>query len=102
MTDALTVRDLAVHYPARNGPPVRAVDGVCLHVQAGETLGLVGESGCGKSTIAKAVVGLQAATRALSPSTGPRSSALTGKLSIVLAPACRWCSRIQRPRSTLG
>ncbi len=63
MTAALSLTDLAVHYPARTGPPVRAVDGVSLHVQPGETLGLVGESGCGKSTIAKAVVGLQQATR---------------------------------------
>jgi len=63
MTAALTLTDLAVHYPARNGLPVRAVDGVSLHVAPGETLGLVGESGCGKSTIARAVVGLQAATR---------------------------------------
>lgn len=63
MTDALAITDLTVHYPARNGPPVRAVDGLSLAVMRGETLGLVGESGCGKSTVAKAVVGLQPATR---------------------------------------
>ena len=61
--DALAVADLAVHFPARSGPPVRAVDGVSFHVAAGETLGLVGESGCGKSTVSRAVVGLQAPTR---------------------------------------
>jgi oligopeptide/dipeptide ABC transporter ATP-binding protein len=60
---ALVVTDLAVHFPVRNGPPVRAVDGVSLTVAPGETLGLVGESGCGKSTISRAVVGLQALTR---------------------------------------
>ncbi len=59
MTDALAITDLAVHYPARRGPPVRAVDGVSLRVGPGETVGLVGESGCGKSSLAKAVVGLQ-------------------------------------------
>jgi oligopeptide/dipeptide ABC transporter ATP-binding protein len=62
LTDALTVADLAVHYPARRGPPVRAVDGVSLRVGQGETLGLVGESGCGKSSLARAVVGLQMPT----------------------------------------
>lgn len=62
MIDALRITDLTVHYPARHGPPVRAVDGVSLQIDPGETLGLVGESGCGKSTVARAVVGLQAAT----------------------------------------
>jgi len=62
VTAALVVTDLVVHYPARHGPPVRAVDGVSLTVAPGETLGLVGESGCGKSTVARAVVGLQAPT----------------------------------------
>ncbi len=62
MTAALAVTDLRVHYPARHGPPVRAVDGVSLMVSPGETLGLVGESGCGKSTVARAVVGLQPPT----------------------------------------
>ncbi len=61
--DALVVADLAVHYPARNGPPVRAVDGVSFALARNETLGLVGESGCGKSTVARAIVGLQPPTR---------------------------------------
>ncbi len=59
---ALRVTDLAVHYPARNGPPVRAVDGISFALEAHETLGLVGESGCGKSTVARAIVGLQTVT----------------------------------------
>jgi oligopeptide transport system ATP-binding protein len=58
MSPVLEVRDLAVHYAARGGPPVRAVDGVGFAIAAGETLGLVGESGCGKSSVANAVVGL--------------------------------------------
>ncbi len=62
MTDALALADLAVHYPSRAGAPIRAVDGVSLTLAPGETLGLVGESGCGKSTVSKAIVGLQPPT----------------------------------------
>jgi len=47
----LQVQDLKVYYPTRVGP-VKAVDGVTLGLAAGEKLGLVGESGCGKSTMA--------------------------------------------------
>jgi oligopeptide/dipeptide ABC transporter ATP-binding protein len=60
-TPLLDVDDLRVHY-ARRGVNVRAVDGVSFSVARAETLGLVGESGCGKSTIAKAVVRLIRAT----------------------------------------
>ncbi|KXK59326.1 oligopeptide ABC transporter ATP-binding protein [Micromonospora rosaria] len=50
--------DLRVWFPARGGPPVRAVDGVSLTVRRGETLGLVGESGSGKSTTGLALLRL--------------------------------------------
>ena len=42
---------------------LKAVDGVSLSIAKGETLGLVGESGCGKSTVARLIVGLYAPTR---------------------------------------
>jgi peptide/nickel transport system ATP-binding protein len=55
----LTATDVEVTYPGA-GRPVRAVAGVDLTVDAGEVLGLVGESGCGKSSLARALVGLVA------------------------------------------
>jgi peptide/nickel transport system ATP-binding protein len=47
---------------ARNRRPVRAVNGVSLRVRKGETLGIVGESGCGKSTVARLLLGLEQPT----------------------------------------
>ena len=58
----LSVQELHVHFPLGAGQTVRAVDGVSFGVDAGETLGLVGESGCGKSTTARAVLRLVPAT----------------------------------------
>lgn len=49
----LEIAGLAKHYPLKGGRLVRAVDGVDLALRAGESLGLVGESGCGKSTVAR-------------------------------------------------
>ncbi|HEX3610499.1 MAG TPA: ABC transporter ATP-binding protein [Sporichthyaceae bacterium] len=60
----LAVEGLHVHYPVRGrrGAVLRAVDGVSLAVERGETLGVVGESGCGKSTMALAMLRLIPAT----------------------------------------
>ncbi|HLS24951.1 MAG TPA: ABC transporter ATP-binding protein [Beutenbergiaceae bacterium] len=57
MSDLLQVQDLVVEYGGRT--PVRAVDGISLDVRAGEVVALVGESGCGKSSTARAVVGME-------------------------------------------
>jgi oligopeptide/dipeptide ABC transporter ATP-binding protein len=62
----LQVDDLAVHFPmgrGRDADVVRAVDGVSFEIERGETLGLVGESGCGKSTIGLALLRLVEPTR---------------------------------------
>ena len=63
----LEVRDLVKYYKAtgfmaKKAPPVRAVDGVSFTVGKGETLGLVGESGCGKSTVGRTILRLLEAT----------------------------------------
>ena len=66
--DLLKVQDLAVHFPIQRGlfrrvvGQVRAVDGVSLNLQAGRTLALVGESGCGKTTAGKGIRQLIAPT----------------------------------------
>jgi peptide/nickel transport system ATP-binding protein/oligopeptide transport system ATP-binding protein len=54
----LSVENLSVVYRGREGPPVRAVDGVSFTVEAGEVLALVGESGSGKSSVALALTRL--------------------------------------------
>jgi len=61
----LDVKDLKVHYPVRTGglllgtyTPLKALDGVSFDLKAGETLGIVGESGCGKTTLGRAVLQL--------------------------------------------
>src|SRR5262245_12261987 len=65
MTPLLEAAGLALHYDVRRGgllfgarATLRAVDGVSFTLQAGRTLGLVGESGCGKTTTARLVLGL--------------------------------------------
>lgn len=60
MTDNIlySIKNVAVEYDTRTGP-VRAVDGVSIDIRHGEILGLVGESGCGKSTFGKALMRLR-------------------------------------------
>ncbi|MDC0772852.1 oligopeptide/dipeptide ABC transporter ATP-binding protein [Streptomyces sp. HD] len=58
-TPLLRAEGLHVTYPGRHGgPPARAVDGVDLDIRPGEIVALVGESGCGKTTLARALLGL--------------------------------------------
>ena len=58
----LEVRDLKQHFPVRTGwfgtTPLKAVDGVSFGIRPGETLGLVGESGCGKTTVGRTILHL--------------------------------------------
>ena len=65
----LRVEDLSVHYLSARGD-VHALDGVSFNIRSGEALGLVGESGCGKTTVAMTILGLLA----------PNAKVLSGKI----------------------
>jgi ABC-type microcin C transport system duplicated ATPase subunit YejF len=61
----ISINDLKVHFPVgvrrlfgRSRKVVKAVDGVSLDISQGETMGLVGESGCGKTTLGRAILKL--------------------------------------------
>jgi peptide/nickel transport system ATP-binding protein/oligopeptide transport system ATP-binding protein len=87
----LEVRDLVKHFPIHGGllqrqvGQVKAVDGVSFAIRRGETLGLVGESGCGKSTIGKTVLKL------IEPTAG--RILLSGEDVTELSPAAMWSHR---------
>ena len=59
----LRIQNLVVDFPAGRGKKVSAVSNVSFDIASGETLGLVGESGCGKSTTGKAIMQLPRPTR---------------------------------------
>ncbi|MCR8864698.1 ABC transporter ATP-binding protein [Priestia megaterium] len=54
----LEVKQLSKYFPITNKQVLKAVDGVSFHISKGETFGLVGESGCGKSTAGRTTIGL--------------------------------------------
>jgi peptide/nickel transport system ATP-binding protein len=63
-TPLLEVKNLQVRFPVTGGilqrkvADVRAVDGVSFTINRGETLGMVGESGCGKTTVGRAIINI--------------------------------------------
>ena len=84
-------------FGARRGE-VRAVDDVSFRLDRGEVFGLAGESGSGKSTIARMIVGLDGPDGRRNPHRGPRLRGVraTGASAVR---SCRWCSRTPAPRS---
>jgi len=77
----LDVKGLKMHFPTAHGW-IRAVDGVDFQIRRGETLGLVGESGCGKSTTARAVAQLHRPTAGQVLLKGQDLTLMTGKALI--------------------
>ncbi|MFN8571858.1 MAG: oligopeptide/dipeptide ABC transporter ATP-binding protein [Gemmatimonadaceae bacterium] len=81
----LAVRDLKKHFPAaaglfaRRGAPIRALDGVSFDLAEGETLGVVGESGCGKTTLGRTILRLVEPTSGDIHFDGADFRALAGK-----------------------
>ena len=93
----MEVRDLVKHFPLTSGiiiqrkvGAVQAVDGISFDVMKGETLGLVGESGCGKSTTARLLLRLMDPTSGSIRFEGQEITDASG------APASRSCARTCR------
>ena len=74
----LQAEDLKKHFPLSGLGTLRAVDGIDLSLRQGETLGLVGESGCGKSTAGRTLVGLYEPTSGTVRYRGKDTATLTG------------------------
>jgi peptide/nickel transport system ATP-binding protein len=76
------VSELKTHYETRgalSGPPVKAVDGVSFEIARGETLGLVGESGCGKTTLGRTIARLEKPTAGTVSFEGVDVTTLSGR-----------------------
>jgi ABC-type oligopeptide transport system ATPase subunit len=102
----LSVENLEVHFPIRAGVlqrqvgAVKAVDGVGFTLGRGETLSLVGESGCGKSTTGLALMGLVKPTGGQVNFDGQAIRGFGRAQLKSYRRACRSCSRTRSPRST--
>ena len=103
----LEARALTKHFPVARGAilsrtvgTVKAVDGVSFVLRRGETLGLVGESGCGKTTTARLVLCLERPTGGGIFFRGRDVHALPGPSSASIVAPSRPCSRIPTARST--
>ena len=84
---------------ARSVAWIKAVDGVSFAINPGETLCLVGESGCGKSTVGKVLLRLLEPTAGTIRLDGEDITHLRPARCARIASACRWCSRTLMRRS---
>lgn len=95
----IRVENLKKYYPIRGGVIthttgyVHSVDGVSFSIAEGETLGLVGESGCGKSTVGRQLVGLETRRAAGCFIRERIWRSFPEKRKRACARSCRWCSR---------
>lgn len=102
----LQVNNLKMYFPVRSGiflrqaGWVKAVDDVSFSIYPGETLGLVGESGCGKSTIGKSIVRLLKPTGGSIQFNGKNIATLSQRKMRPCAPIFKWSSRTRRNPST--
>src|SRR5215469_1483869 len=105
-TPLLEVQELTKHFLVPGGALgwhtrlVRAVDAVSFTLEAGRTMGLVGESGCGKTTTSKLILGLEPPTAGAIRFEGEYVAGLGGEGRDAIGVPCRRCSRIPTPRST--
>lgn len=95
----LQVRNLRTWFPARHGS-IRAVDGVSLELRPGEVLGLVGESGCGKTTLSRAILRLAPVTQGSIRWRGQETTTLKGEALRRMRPA--WQIVFQDPYGSLN
>ena len=93
MTPLLQIEDLHVWFDIEDGPELHAVQGVSLSLAAGERLGLVGESGCGKTTTALAVLGLLPPTASVSGGVLLEGKDLLATARTASAHTAGWTSR---------
>jgi len=108
----LEVRDLRTYFPVRGGVlnrshgQVRAIDGVSLTVNQGETYGIVGESGSGKTTLGRAILGLAPVTAGEIRLDGARlpdrAQKRTAALRTAIQPVFQDVSNSLNPRRTVG
>jgi peptide/nickel transport system ATP-binding protein len=96
----LRVEDLTVEFPAGRGRKVHAVSGISIDVVEGETLGLVGESGCGKSTTGRAIMQIPKPTAGSVKFEGKEMTALKGDALRQIRPALQMI--FQDPISSLN
>jgi len=98
----LEVSGLSKHFKMRGGGVIRAVEDVGFTLEHGRALALVGESGCGKSTVARCLLGLARPTAGSIALDGVELARLSPRGAACTDGGCRSCSKIRTRRSTRG
>lgn len=104
----LSVNDLKTYFPVKkglldkSGEVIKAVDGVSFQLKKGETLGLVGESGCGKSTTGRSIMRLIEPTGGTIHFEGQEIRRCRSVVFALFAKKCKLSFRTRTPRSIHG